>query len=99
MDAKNLDITKLTQLLSLSTRSLTHLTAAMAAMAFEMMRSEDRATKAAGQRMIDHLSSIGAELDQQWQILGELPGAPLQRDSSEPLEEIDLKAAPSMCES
>ncbi|MES2817608.1 MAG: hypothetical protein V4812_01295 [Pseudomonadota bacterium] len=94
MDAHSEQIAKLTQLLSVSTRSLTHLTAAMATMSFEMMRSEDRATKAAGQRMIEHLGAIGTELDQQWQLLGELPGNPLPRDDSEPLEEIDLQVAP-----
>ena len=47
MDAHSEQIAKLTQLLSLSTRSLTHLTAAIATLSFEMMRSEDRATKAA----------------------------------------------------
>ena len=41
---------QLMELLSLTARSLTHLTASMTSMSFELMRSEDEVTKAAGRR-------------------------------------------------
>ncbi|WP_374981260.1 hypothetical protein PSGK_09115 [Pseudomonas solani] len=81
---------QLVRLLSLTTRSLTHLTAAMTEMSFEMMRSDDQAIKQAGQRMIDHLAVIGAGLDQHWETLGTYAGEPVVHESTETLVEVEL---------
>lgn len=85
---------QLTRLLSLATRSLTHLTAAMSEMSFEMMRSEDPAVKSAGRRMIDHLAAIGAGLDQHWEALAVYSEMPIAHDGTEALVEVELKDLP-----
>lgn len=81
---------QLVRLLSLTTRSLTHLTAAMSEMSFEMMRSEDPAVKSAGGRMIDHLAAIGAGLDQHWSLLATYSDKPLPYENTEALVEVEL---------
>lgn len=84
----------LVRLLSLTTRSLTHLTAAMSEMSFEMMRSEDPAVKSAGRRMIDHLAAIGAGLDQHWEALASYSGLPIANEGNEALVELELNELP-----
>ncbi len=84
----------LVRLLSLTTRSLTHLTAAMSEMSFEMMRSEDPAVKSAGRRMIDHLAAIGAGLDQHWGALASYSGVPVAHEGNETLVELELNELP-----
>ncbi|BAN48321.1 hypothetical protein [Metapseudomonas resinovorans] len=84
----------LVRLLSLTTRSLTHLTAAMSEMSFEMMRSEDPAVKSAGGRMIDHLAAIGAGLDQHWEALAVYSDQPIDHDGSGALVELELNELP-----
>ena len=84
----------LVRLLSLTTRSLTHLTAAMSEMSFEMMRSEDPAVKSAGRRMIDHLAAIGAGLDQHWETLATYSDVPILHESTEALVELELTEIP-----
>ena len=84
----------LVRLLSLTTRSLTHLTAAMSEMSFEMMRSEDPAVKSAGRRMIDHLAAIGAGLDQHWEALAAYSDQPVHHEGNEALVELELNELP-----
>ena len=67
----------LMELLGLTARSLTHLTASMTSMSFELLRSEDEVTKAAGRRMIDRMATISAGLDEHWRLIGELTGHPV----------------------
>lgn len=85
---------QLVRLLSLTTRSLTHLTAAMSEMSFEMMRSEDSAVKSAGRRMIDHLAAIGAGLDQHWEALAAYSDKPIPYEGTEALVEMELNELP-----
>ena len=85
---------QLVRLLSLTTRSLTHLTAAMSEMSFEMMRSDDPAVKSAGGRMIDHLAAIGAGLDQHWEQLAVYGDMPIPYEGNEALVELELKDLP-----
>lgn len=80
----------LIRLLSLTTRSLTHLSAAMTEMSFELMRSEDEAARQAGRRMIDHLAAISAGLDEHWQALGDFGGGPPE-EPVETLVEVELQ--------
>ena len=84
----------LVRLLSLTTRSLTHLTAAMSETSFEMMRSEDPAVKSAGRRMIDHLAAIGAGLDQHWEALAAYSDQPIHHEGNEALVELELNELP-----
>ena len=65
---------QLMELLSLTARSLTHLTASMTSMSFELMRSNDEVTKGAGRRMIDRMATISTGLDEHWRLIGELTG-------------------------
>jgi hypothetical protein len=91
MESKDQDLVRL---LSLTTRSLTHLTAAMSEMSFEMMRSDDPAVKSAGRRMIDHLAFIGAGLYQHWESLAAYSDLPVPYESAEPLVEMELNVLP-----
>lgn len=92
MDTKD---DQLAQLLSLTTRSMTHLTAALAEMSFELMRSNDPPSHRAGQRMIDHLEEISGELDRQWALIGALTGQPIPEEKAELLVEVQLQALPA----
>ncbi|WP_439859437.1 hypothetical protein [Pseudomonas sp. MBLB4136] len=92
MDAKD---RQLAQLLNLTTRSMTHLTAALAQLSFELMRSSDHSSQRAGQRMIDHLAQISGELDQQWAMIGELTGQPTPEEKTDLVVEVQMQGAPS----
>jgi len=85
---------QLMELLSLTARSLTHLTASMTSMSFELMRSNDEVTKAAGRRMIDRMATISTGLDEHWQLIGELTGTHLAQEQIETVQEIQLQAPP-----
>lgn len=80
---------QLTELLKLSTRTLTHLTAATTAMSFELLNAQDRAVRASARKMIERMLAINSELDQQWQLLGQLAGTP--PESSNSLEQVMLR--------
>ena len=86
----------LMELLGLTARSLTHLTASMTSMSFELLRSEDEVTKAAGRRMIDRMATISAGLDEHWRLIGELTGVHVAHEQIETVEEIQLQAPPSL---
>lgn len=80
---------QLTELLSLTSRSITHLTASIAAMSFDLLRSPEPSTRAAGSRMIARMEAVSKELDQQWQLIGELTGSqPPERANA--VEEVQL---------
>lgn len=81
---------QLTELLSLSTRTLTHLTAAITAMSFELLNTQDSAVHASAHKMIERMLAINSELDQQWQLLGQLAGTPTE--SSNSLEQVVLQS-------
>ena len=85
----------LMELLGLTARSLTHLTASMTSMSFELLRSEDEITKSAGKRMIDRMATISAGLDEHWRLIGELTGVHIAHEQIETLQEIQLQAPPS----
>ena len=84
----------LMDLLGLTARSLTHLTASMTSMSFELMRSEDEVTKAAGRRMIDRMATISTGLDEHWRLIGELTGVHVAQEQIETIQEIQLQAPP-----
>ena len=85
---------QLMELLGLTARSLTHLTASVTSMSFELLRSDDEVTKAAGRRMIDRMATISSGLDEHWRLIGELTGVPIAHEQVETIEEIQLLAPP-----
>ncbi|MBI3907763.1 hypothetical protein [Pseudomonas sp. GL-RE-26] len=86
----------LMELLGLTARSLTHLTASMTTMSFELMRSEDVVTRTAGRHMIDRMATISAGLDEHWRLIGELTGVHGPHGPIETLQEIQLQAPPRL---
>lgn len=88
MDSKE---KQLTDLLGMTARTLTHLTASMTAMSFELMRSEDEVTRSAGRRMIDRMATISAEVDEHWRLIGELTGVHVAQEQIETVTEIQLQ--------
>lgn len=81
---------QLTELLSLSTRTLTHLSAAITAMSFELLNTQDSAVHATAHKMIERMLAINIELDRQWQLVGELVGTPTEPGNS--LEQVVLQS-------
>ncbi|KPW72375.1 MULTISPECIES: hypothetical protein [Pseudomonas syringae group] len=82
---------QLTELLGLTARTLTHLTASMTSMSFELLRSEDEVTSTAGRRMIDRMATISAGLDEHWRLIGDLTGVHLAQEQVETVTEIQLQ--------
>ena len=80
---------QLLQLLGLMARSMTHMTASITAMAFEQLRSQDAALQNSAKRMIERMQAINEELDQQWELVGQLTG---QRDQEALVEELDISS-------
>ncbi|KJZ41306.1 hypothetical protein LOY55_24430 [Pseudomonas sp. B21-040] len=87
---------QLMELLGLTARSLTHLTASMTSMSFELLRSEDEVTRAAGRRMIDRMATISSGLDEHWRLIGELTGVYVSQEQIETLQEIQLQPPPRL---
>ena len=87
MDSKE---QQLMDLLGLTARTLTHLTASMTSMSFELLRSDDEVTRNAGKRMIDRMATISAELDGQWRLIGEMTGIHVAQEEVETITEIQL---------
>jgi hypothetical protein len=87
---------QLMELLGLTARSLTHLTASVTTMSFELLRSDDHVTRAAGRRMIDRMATISAGLDEHWRLIGELTGVHVAREPIESIQEIQLQAPPRL---
>jgi hypothetical protein len=83
---------QLTEFLALTSRSLTHLTAAITSLSFDLMRSTDPSVRGAGSRMIVRLEAVSKELDQQWALITELTGVehPTRADA---VEEVQLHSA------
>lgn len=81
---------QLTELLSLSTRTLTHLTAAITAMSFELLNTQDSAVNATAHKMIERMLVINSELDRQWALVGQLAGTPPQPSNA--LEQVVLQS-------
>lgn len=86
----------LMELLGHTARSLTHLTASMTSMSFELMRSEDDVVKAASRQMIDRMATISAGLDEHWRLIGELTGVHVAHEQIETIQEIQLAAPPQL---
>ncbi|MGF6087787.1 hypothetical protein [Pseudomonas sp. 18173] len=86
----------LMELLGLTARSLTHLTASMTTMSFELLRSEDEVTRAAGRHMIDRMATISAGLDEHWRLIAELTGVQGPHGPIEPRQEIQLQVPPRL---
>ena len=88
MDSKE---QQLTELLGLTARTLTHLTASMTSMSFELMRSEDEVTRSAGRRMIDRMATISSGLDEHWRLIGELTGIQVSQEQIETVHEVQMQ--------
>ncbi|MBA1244836.1 hypothetical protein [Pseudomonas japonica] len=86
---------QLMELLGLTARTLTHLTAAITTMSFELLRSEDKIARETGRRMIDRMATISSELDAHWQIIGEMTGVNVSQDEVETIIEIEMLSPPS----
>lgn len=82
---------QLTELLGLTARTLTHLTASMTSMSFELLRSEDEVTRAAGRRMIDRMATISSGLDEHWRLIGDLTGVPVAQEQIETVAELQMQ--------
>lgn len=80
---------QITELLALTSRSVTHLTAAMTSLSFDLLRSADPDVRGAGRRMIVRMEAVSHELDQQWALIDELVDAP-QPDRLDAVEEVHL---------
>ncbi|TRX76645.1 hypothetical protein [Pseudomonas mangiferae] len=80
----------LVELLTLTARSLTHLTAAMTSLSFELLRSEDPVVRDASKRMITRMAAVNGELDQHWQLISDLTGVSLPDNDSPPMTEVHL---------
>ena len=84
----------LMELLGLTARTLTHLTASMTSMSFELLRSDDETTRVAGKRMIDRMATISAGLDEHWRLIGELTGVHVAQEEIETVQEVELQVPP-----
>ncbi|WP_071871166.1 hypothetical protein [Atopomonas hussainii] len=82
----------LVHFLRLGSRTLTHLTAAMARQSFTLLKSTDPDVRLAAQDMLDNLSAISTELDQQWQGMATLLGVHLQSGNLPFLEEVQMSS-------
>jgi hypothetical protein len=87
---------QLMELLGLTARSLTHLTASVTTMSFELLRSDDQVTRDAGRRMIDRMATISAGLDEHWRLIGELTGVHGAHEPVETFPAIQLQAPPRL---
>ncbi|MDY7561624.1 hypothetical protein QN382_21330 [Pseudomonas sp. 10B1] len=85
MDSKE---QQLTELLGHTARTLTHLTASMTSMSFELLRSKDEVTRTAGKHMIDRMATISAELDEHWRLIGEITGVHIAQEQIETVHEL-----------
>lgn len=86
---------QLLELLGLTARTLTHLTASMTSMSFELLRSPDEVTRSAGKHMIDRMATISTGLDDHWRLIGELTGVHVAQEEVETVLEIQMQALPS----
>ena len=86
---------QLMELLGLTARTLTHLTASITTMSFELLRSEDKVAREAGRHMIDRMATISSELDAHWQIIGEMTGVHVPQDEAEAITELEMLSPPS----
>lgn len=91
MDSKE---QQLTELLGLTARTLTHLTASMTSMSFELLRSKDETTRLAGKHMIDRMATISAGLDEHWRLIGELTGVHIAQEQIETIHEVQMTLMP-----
>ncbi|NWA01513.1 hypothetical protein [Pseudomonas gingeri] len=87
---------QLMELLKLTAQTLTHMTASVTSMSFELLRSEDEVTRAAGRRMIDRMATISSGLDDHWRLIGELTGVHVAHEQVETIQEIQLQPAPRL---
>ncbi|MDY7566191.1 hypothetical protein QN400_19370 [Pseudomonas sp. RTC3] len=88
MDSKE---QQLTELLGLTARTLTHLTASITSMSFELLRSNDEITRSAGRRMIDRMATISVGLDDHWRLIGELTGVHVAQEQIETVDELQMQ--------
>ena len=86
----------LMDLLGHTARSLTHLTASMTSMSFELLRSEDEVVKAASRQMIDRMATISTGLDEHWRLIGELTGVQAAHEPIETLQQLQSQVPPGL---
>jgi hypothetical protein len=80
---------QITELITLTSRSITHLTATLTMLSFDLLRGEDQNLRGAGSRMLDRLEAVSKELDQHWKLIADLNGEqPPHRDDA--VEEVHM---------
>jgi hypothetical protein len=80
---------QLAELIAHTARSITHLTAAMTSLSFDLLRSADPDVRGAGRRMIVRMEAVSHELDRQWALIDELVDVP-QPTRLDAVEEVHL---------
>lgn len=63
----------------------------MTSLSFDLLCSADPAVRGAGSRMIARMEAVSDELDQQWELIGELAGVQ-PPDRVDAVEEVHLHA-------
>ncbi|QXI27497.1 hypothetical protein [Pseudomonas vanderleydeniana] len=87
---------QLMELLKLTAQALTHMTASVTAMSFELLRSDDEVTRASGRRMIDRMATISSGLDEHWRLIGELTGVQVAHEQVQTVQEIQMQSTPRL---
>ncbi|WP_017902754.1 hypothetical protein [Pseudomonas asplenii] len=87
---------QLMELLRLTAQALTHMTASVTAMSFELLRSDDEVTRASGRRMIDRMATISSGLDEHWRLIGELTGVQVSHEQVQTVQEIQMQSTPRL---
>ncbi|KPA93226.1 MULTISPECIES: hypothetical protein [Pseudomonas] len=87
---------QLMELLRLTAQALTHMTASVTAMSFELLRSDDEVTRASGRRMIDRMATISSGLDEHWRLIGELTGVQVAHEQVQTVQEIQMQSTPRL---
>ncbi len=82
---------QLTELLTLTSRSITHLTASLTSLSFDLLRSHEPDVRNAGAKMITRMEAVSKELDQQWQLISELTGVQVP-ERVDAVEEVQLQS-------
>lgn len=80
---------QLTELLTLTARSLSQLSEALTTFSFEMMASEDPAVRIASRRMVSRVSLIQSNFDHQLRLVSATAGA--EHDPSALVLDVELQ--------
>lgn len=82
---------QLIELLTLTSRSLTHLTASLTSLSFDLLRSPEPDVRNAGAKMIARMEAVSKDLDKQWQLISDLTGIEIP-ERVDAVEEVQLQS-------